>query len=149
MSAAWAQDAEQGAPSSSRIGLEMESIIVTGTMRPKEKIRSSNAISTFNAASLEQLNVQSVTELVRSIPGLFVEDSGGEVGNNITPRGFPLTTQMEFTALQRDGMTVFYNQDVLFTQSDRFTRLSNFVSDVEAVRGGNSSIFVGSAPAGY
>lgn len=147
--ASWAQAPDQTPASSSRIGLDMESIIVTGTSRPKEKIRSSNAISTFNTASLEQLNVQSVTELVRSIPGLFVEDSGGEVGNNITPRGFPLTTQMEFTALQRDGMTVFYNQDILFTQSDRFTRLSNFVGDVEAVRGGNSSIFVGSAPAGY
>ncbi|WP_350541839.1 hypothetical protein, partial [Psychrobacter sp. CAL495-MNA-CIBAN-0180] len=52
-------------------------------------------------------------------------------------------------ALLRDGMTVFYNQDILFTQNDRFTRLSNFVGSVEAIRGGASSIFVGSAPAGF
>jgi len=49
------------------------------------------------------------------------------VGNNITPRGFPLTKQAQFTALQRDGMNVYYDQGILFAQADRFTRLSNFV----------------------
>ncbi|MFM9709699.1 TonB-dependent receptor plug domain-containing protein, partial [Streptomyces galilaeus] len=86
--------------------------------------------------------------LVRSIPGFHAEDSGGEVGNNIAPRGFPLSTQTQFTALQRDGLTVFYDQDILFSQEDRFTRVSNFISSAQAVRGGSSSVFVGSAPAG-
>lgn len=129
--------------------LGFERIIVTGTSRPKEKIESTNAITTFNEAKLEQLAPHSVAELVRSIPGFHAEDTGGETGNNVAPRGFPLSTQTEFTALLRDGMTVFYNQDILFTQNDRFTRLSNFVGSVEAIRGGASSIFVGSAPAGF
>lgn len=129
--------------------LDFETIIVTGTGRPKEKIESTNAITTFNAKSLERLAPHSVGELVRSIPGFHAEDTGGETGNNVAPRGFPLSTQTEFTALMRDGMTVFYNQDILFTQNDRFTRLSSFIGDVEAIRGGASSIFAGNAPAGY
>ena len=129
--------------------LGFERIIVTGTSRPKEKIESTNAMTTFNEAKLEQLAPHSVAELVRSIPGFHAEDTGGETGNNVAPRGFPLSTQTEFTALLRDGMTVFYNQDILFTQNDRFTRLSNYVGNVEAIRGGASSIFVGSAPAGF
>jgi outer membrane receptor protein involved in Fe transport len=124
-------------------------IVVTGTTRPIEAIRSSNAITLFDQAALQDLNPQSVGELVRSIPGFHAEDSGGEVGNNITPRGFPLAKQAQFTALQRDGMDVFYTQGVLFAGSDRFTRLSNFIDSAQAVRGGSSSIFVGSAPAGY
>ncbi|MEO1324763.1 MAG: TonB-dependent receptor, partial [Pseudomonadota bacterium] len=129
--------------------LSLSRVIVTGTLAPKEAIRSSNAVSIFSAGRLEELNPQSVGELVLSIPGFHPEASGGDVGNNIAPRGFPLSTQTEFTALQRDGMTVFYNQDILFSQSDRFTRMSKFVESAEAVRGGSSSIFVGSAPAGY
>ena len=97
--------------------LGFERIIVTGTSRPKEKIESTNAITTFNEAKLEQLAPHSVAELVRSIPGFHAEDTGGETGNNVAPRGFPLSTQTEFTALLRDGMTVFYNQDILFTQN--------------------------------
>lgn len=143
----WAQEqAEQNGPSKN---LDFEQIIVTGTSRPKEKIESTNAMTTFGEQKLERLAPHSVGELVRSIPGFHAEDTGGETGNNVAPRGFPLSTQTEFTALLRDGMTVFYNQDILFTQNDRFTRLSNFVSNVEAIRGGASSIFVGSAPAGF
>jgi iron complex outermembrane recepter protein len=133
----------------SKDALEFEKIIVVGTSRPKEKIESINAITTFNEQKIERLAVHSVAELVRSIPGFHVEDTGGETGNNIAPRGFPLSTQTEFTALLRDGMTVFYDQDILFSQSDRFTRLSSFIGNVEAIRGGASSIFIGSAPAGF
>ena len=130
-------------------GLLMEQIVVIGSAKPKQKIETTNATTTFDDSSLERLRVLGIGELIRSIPGFHAEDTGGETGNNIAPRGFPLSTQMEFTALHRDGMAVFYNQDVLFTQADRFTRISTFVEDVEAVRGGASSIFAGSAPAGY
>jgi iron complex outermembrane receptor protein len=128
---------------------KLQEVVITGTTRPVEAIRSSNAISLFNDAALQELNPQSVGELVRSIPGFHAEDSGGEVGNNITPRGFPLSKQAQFTALQRDGMDVYYDQGILFAGADRFTRLSDFVASAQAVRGGSSSIFVGSAPAGY
>lgn len=141
------QPQEQNKAASS--SLDFERVIVTGTGRPKEKIESTNAMTTFNETAIERLAPHSVGELVRSIPGFHAEDTGGETGNNVAPRGFPLSTQTEFTALMRDGMTVFYNQDILFTQNDRFTRLSNFIGNVEAIRGGASSIFVGSAPAGY
>lgn len=142
-----AQTNEQ--PKADNDNLGFEQIIVTGSSRPKEKIESTNAMTTFDEQKLERLAPHSVGELVRSIPGFHAEDTGGETGNNVAPRGFPLSTQTEFTALMRDGMTVFYNQDVLFSQNDRFTRLSSFVGNVEAIRGGASSIFVGSAPAGF
>jgi len=142
-----AQTNEQ--PKAENDNLGFEQIIVTGSSRPKEKIESTNAMTTFDEQKLERLAPHSVGELVRSIPGFHAEDTGGETGNNVAPRGFPLSTQTEFTALMRDGMTVFYNQDVLFSQNDRFTRLSSFVGNVEAIRGGASSIFVGSAPAGF
>lgn len=143
----YAQEAENKEPAND--DLDFEQIIVTGTSRPKEKIESTNAMTTFGEQAIERLAPHSVGELVRSIPGFHAEDTGGETGNNVAPRGFPLSTQTEFTALLRDGMTVFYNQDVLFTQNDRFTRLSSYVSNVEAIRGGASSIFIGSAPAGF
>lgn len=128
--------------------LQLDKFVVTGVSKPTEKLDSPVVVTTFSESYLKRLNPQSITELAWSIPGFHPEDSGGDVGNNIAPRGFPLSTQMEFTAIQRDGMAVFYDQDVLFTQSDRFTRTSGFVQEIEAVRSGPSSIFMGSAPAG-
>jgi len=129
--------------------LALNTMVITGVAKPTEKIESSVAISTFSDTLMERLNPQSVTELVWSIPGFHPEDSGGEVGNNITPRGFPLTRQNDFVALQKDGMTVLYDQAVLFSTADRFTRVSNFIEQTEAIRGGTSSIYMGSSPAGY
>lgn len=137
------------APVADPSSLPAQEIVIVGSRRAVEQIKSSNAISVFNEEALTAIAPASIASLARSIPGFHAEDSGGEVGNNIAPRGFPLSTQTEFTALQRDGMVVFYDQDILFSQSDRFTRFSNFIAGAQAVRGGSSSVFVGSAPAGY
>ena len=137
------------APDRAADAASQQDIVVVGSRQNVRQIKSSNAITLFSEQKLIELAPASIGALVRSIPGFHAEDSGGEVGNNITPRGFPLTTQTQFTALQRDGMVVFYDQDLLFAQSDRFTRFSNFIANAQAVRGGSSSVFVGSAPAGY
>ncbi len=127
----------------------LDEIVVVGTSQPKEKLEVINAVTTFNEEKLKRLAPNSIGDLVRGIPGFHAENTGGETGNNIAPRGFPLSTQQEFNAILKDGLTVFYNQDILFTQGDRFTRFSSFLTDVQAVRGGSSSIYVGNSPAGF
>ena len=60
-----AQTAEE--ETSKPSSLDFEQIIVTGTSRPKEKIESTNAMTTFGEEKLERLAPYSVGELVRSI----------------------------------------------------------------------------------
>ncbi|MCU7618081.1 TonB-dependent receptor [Chryseobacterium sp. PBS4-4] len=126
----------------------IDQVVITGNSRPKAKIESSTAISTFTAKEIQKQNPISAAALLQRVPGFAVETSGGEVGNNLFARGIPSAGAYEFVQVQEDGLPVFEDGALQFANADNFFRVDNSVSRLEALRGGSGSIFATNSPGG-
>ena len=88
---AHAQDTTAAAPAAQPDGLNMERVIVTGTTLGSSKMKSSVSISTIEGDAIQNAAPLSAAEVLRSVPGVRAESSGGEGNANITVRGLPLS----------------------------------------------------------
>lgn len=127
--------------------LEMEGAVVTGSFSERSKMESSVAVTTLNSAKLEQQNAQSISDLMKAVPGLWVESSGGQGGNNVFVRGLPSAGKLTFAELNYNGLPVLELNDLDFGNTDQFFRSDKSIQTMESVRGGTASIFAASAPA--
>ena len=80
----------QTAAASSTDGLKLDQVVITGTSTALPKMKQSVSVSTLDADQMEKTGATSAAELLRSIPGVRSESSGGEGNANITVRGVPL-----------------------------------------------------------
>ncbi|MFY1046963.1 TonB-dependent receptor [Chryseobacterium sp. GP-SGM7] len=138
----------QETPQDSTRTASIDQVVITGNTRPKPKIESSTAISTFTAKEIQKQNPISAAALLQRVPGFAVETSGGEVGNNLFARGIPSAGAYEFVQVQEDGLPVFEDGALQFANADNFFRVDNSVSRLEALRGGSGSIFATNSPGG-
>ncbi|MGE5400458.1 MAG: carboxypeptidase regulatory-like domain-containing protein, partial [Ignavibacteriales bacterium] len=100
--------------------LNLQEIVVTGTISPIPKLESSVAISTITPRELEQANPRSTTEALRYVPGFTrVESSGGEVNENISVRGI---LGVEYVMFMEDGLPVFPTMHTFFMNADNLFR---------------------------
>lgn len=127
---------------------DIDQVVITGNSRPKQKIESSTAISTFSAKEIMKVNPISAAALLQRVPGFAVETSGGEVGNNLFSRGIPSAGGYEFVQVQEDGLPVFEDGALQFANADNFFRVDNTTGRLEALRGGSGSIFATNSPGG-
>lgn len=126
---------------------EGEEIIVTAVARGQNRIESSVSVSTIGADTLTNLAAPSSADLIRQIPGIRSEASGGEGNANIAVRGIPVSTGgARYIQLQEDGLPILEFGDILFGNADNFLRADRSVARVEAVRGGSASTFASNAP---
>lgn len=128
--------------------LDMEELVVTGTRAPERKIESSTAITTVSAPMIREREPRSTADLVKVVPGFYVESSGGEVGGNLFARGLPADGSFRYVALMEEGMPVYDATELFFVNADIFMRVDETIDRVEAVRGGNSALFGSNAPGG-
>jgi len=128
--------------------LNMDAVVVTGTINPKAKLESSVAISTVNAQEIERRAPRNTADLLKAIPGFYVESSGGEGGNNLFARGIPADGSFRYVSLQEDGLPVFEDGELMFGNADLFLRVDETVDRMEGMRGGTGSIFASNAPGG-
>jgi len=126
----------------------IDQVVITGNSRPKPKLESSTAISTFTAKEIQKQNPISAAALLQRVPGFAVETSGGEVGNNLFSRGIPSAGAYEFVQVQEDGLPVFEDGALQFANADNFFRVDNTTGRLEALRGGSGSIFATNSPGG-
>ena len=129
--------------------LQMEEAVVTGSFTERSKIESSVAITTLNAAGIERANPQSTADLLKSIPGFYVESSGGEGGNNLFARGIPADGSFRYVTMQENGLPVFNSAELAFANIDQLYRVDETVRQMEAVRGGTGALFASNSPAGF
>jgi iron complex outermembrane recepter protein len=125
-----------------------DTLVVTGTRTPTTKRESSVAITTMSERQIEETAPRSTADLLSTIPGFYVESSGGEVGGNLFARGLPADGSYRYVALMEDGMPVFDATELFFVNADIFVRVDENIAEVEAVRGGNSALFGSNAPGG-
>jgi outer membrane receptor protein involved in Fe transport len=128
---------------------DVEELVVTGRAgsEAQRKVEASYAITTVSEEKLRLQASPSVAEVLKNVPGLWVEASGGVGGANIRARGIPIEG-FAAIALQEDGLPVQHDGGLGFLNSDFSFRMDESVSRVEVVRGGPSSIFASYAPGG-
>ncbi|MEO0031687.1 MAG: hypothetical protein RIS94_1445 [Pseudomonadota bacterium] len=142
---AFAQNASAAADAAAPDASE---IVVTAAAGDKSARLSSISVSQISQEAVTNFTPRSQAEVLRTIPGLNVQDTAGPGGNaNIGVRGIPVSTGgSEYVGLQEDGLPVTLFGDMQFGNNDYWVRFDNNVDRVEAVRGGSASTFSSQAP---
>lgn len=127
----------------------LEEVVVTGRVGAREltKLELSYAATTLDADRLRFIAPLSTAEAFKSVPGFWVEASGGEASNNVRSRGIP-TDGYSSVTLQEDGLTIQHDGGLGWLNADQSFRIDETVARVEAVRGGPSAIFAANSPGG-
>lgn len=129
--------------------LGLDEVVVTGVVNPKSKLESSVSVSTLNPKQILEVSATNTTEILRSIPGIRSESSGGDGNANITARGVPISAGgSKYLQLQEDGLPILSFGDIAFATSDIFLRADNTVDRLEVIRGGSASTMASNSPAG-
>ena len=129
--------------------IDASEIVVTAVARGQNVLDSSVSVSSLNSEAIVDLAPRSSAELIRQIPGIRSESSGGEGNANIAVRGLPVASGgAKFLQLQEDGLPILEFGDITFGNADIFLRTDYSVARVEAVRGGSASTFASNSPGG-
>lgn len=145
VSPAFAADAAAEAEAPSTI----DEIIVTARAGSEARTRldTSYAVTTVNEETLRMRAPMSVADALKSVPGFWVEASGGEASANIRARGIP-QEGFASVALYEDGVPVQHDSGLGWMNADQSFRIDETIERIEVVRGGPSSIFASYAPGG-
>ncbi|NDU98866.1 TonB-dependent receptor domain-containing protein [Spirosoma terrae] len=125
--------------------LQLEQVIVTSSGSPKKKIESSVAVSTINAKQLSQRPPLNSTDMLKAIPGLSPEASGGDGPGSVRVRGLPGGGYV-FMGVMEDGLPVLPTGFSSIPSADQYYKVDLTVKTVEAVRGGHAAILLANTP---
>lgn len=141
---ALAQDAVNVAGTSS-----LDEIIVTGRAGTgsRTKAETSYSVTNIDEIALRLQAPTSVTEALKSVPGFWVEASGGEASGNVRARGVPVDGFGSVQLLE-GGVPIQHDPALGYLNGDQVFRLDETIERIEVVRGGPSSVFYSNAPAG-
>ena len=130
-------------------GLKLDQIVITGTSSARSKMRSSVAISTVEGDGVIASTAASAAEILRSVPGIRSESSGGESNANVGVRGIPISAGgARYIQFQEDGLPVLQFGDIAFATPDSWLRADVNLDRLEVVRGGSASTLATGAPGG-
>ena len=131
--------------------LNLQTVVVTGTLDPRLKIESSTAVSTIESNGLKQVFPRGTASVLGLISGTFIDASAGEVFTKVYNRGISASAEDDlgwyYVSLQEDGLPVSLVQHSYFSP-DIFHRLDLTTKRIEAIRGGSASITALNAPGG-
>ncbi len=128
--------------------LQMEEAVATASFTPFAKLESSVAISTLSPQDIDTESPQSTADLLKAVPGFYVESSGGEGENNLFARGLPADGSYRYVSLQEDGTQIYQASELDFASADNFVRIDATLERIEAVRGGSASTFASNSAGG-
>ncbi|HEU4903966.1 MAG TPA: carboxypeptidase-like regulatory domain-containing protein, partial [Flavisolibacter sp.] len=125
-----------------------DEVVVTGVFDKRTKLQSSVAISTVNAQRISQLAPTSAADLLKNVPGIYVNNARGEISNTVYSRGISANSIDNaagyfYVSMQEDGLPVSNAAG-----TDNYIRADITTARLEAVRGGTASIFGANAPGG-
>ncbi|TVZ15986.1 TonB-dependent receptor domain-containing protein [Maribacter sp. MAR_2009_72] len=128
---------------------QLDDVVVTGVFDARSKMEASVAITTIGAKQLARVAPTSSADLLKNIPGVFVNQARGEIWNSVYSRGLSANSidninGYRYVSLQEDGLPVT-NVELY---PDLFLRADAMTARVEAVRGGTASILGANAPGG-
>jgi outer membrane receptor protein involved in Fe transport len=129
--------------------LDFEKIVVTGSIKGTTKLRSTLSVTTVSNERAESFVPQGTVDILRSIPGIRAESTGGDSNGNITVRGVPLGGGgSRFLQLHEDGLPVLQFGDIIVGNADNYFTYDQTVSLVEAIKGGTAATLASNSPSG-
>jgi iron complex outermembrane receptor protein len=124
-----------------------EDIIVVGTAGGGTRRQDAAfAVTALSNDAIERAAPNSTADLLRAVPGVMAESSGGQSGANIFVRGYPSGGDAQFVTFQYAGTPIFAPPTLSFLENSQLIRLDETVQRVEAVRGGTGSLFSNGQP---
>jgi outer membrane receptor protein involved in Fe transport len=126
--------------------LKLSEFVVTGGVTPRSRFDSPVAITTIDRTTIDAVAPRNTAEFLKVMPGVYAESTGGEAFNNISVRGIGGTVGYSYEHIYEDGLPVFSTNNLRHGLPDAWSRLSTFISNVEAVRSGSSSVLASNAP---
>ena len=130
---------------------QIDEVVVTGVFDRRERMDASIAISTISGAQVALQVPVSAADLLKNVPGVYVNSSAGEIRNAVYSRGVSANSTTGngyyYVSLQEDGLPV---TNVTFGDygPDFFLRADATLGRLEAVRGGSAAITGPNAPGG-
>ncbi|HEX8330523.1 MAG TPA: TonB-dependent receptor [Hymenobacter sp.] len=130
----------------------LEEVVVTGVFDRRTRMDASVAISSISSQQIERVVPNSATDLLRNVPGVYVNASRGEVNSSVYTRGLNVGGGFYYVSLQEDGLPIMGAPGSSATdptlKPDGYLRADLNIAKVEAVRGGTASILGANAPGG-
>ena len=124
-----------------------DDIIVVGTAGGGTRRQDASfAVTALSNDAIERAAPNSTADVLRAVPGVMAESSGGQNGANIFVRGYPSGGDAEFVTFQYAGTPVFPPPTLSFLENSQLVRLDETVQRIEAVRGGTGSLFSNGQP---
>lgn len=127
-------------------------IIVTGVLSPRAIEKAPLSITAVTEDQINQQALTSSADLLRTVPGVFVNSAFGEIRNVVFSRGVSANSLdgaagYFYVSMQEDGVPV---EPILSTNfgPDYFARPDIMLSRLEALRGGTAAITGPNAPGG-
>lgn len=147
-SSAAAQGPAQAPPAAQDVAQQLDTIVVSGAAQSGglRKRDASFSITTATPEQIDEAAPKSTADLLKIVPGIWVESSGGNTGANIDVRGFPGGSDAPFVTMQMDGSSLFPPPTLSFLENSSLFRIDDTIERVEVLRGGPSPIFSNGQP---
>ena len=139
---AQAQTAPAAAPAeaAAQDGLNLDRVVVTGSTVLRSKLKQSVSVSSLDGEQVQKAVAASATELLRAVPGLRAESTGGEGNANLGVRGLPMSDGGgRYVQLQEDGLPIILFGDISFATADQFLRADYGLDTIDVLRGGSAA----------
>lgn len=138
------QQAQTPAPAPAEaVQAEIQQVVVTGTASASgtRKIDTSFSITTATEEQLKSASPSSTADVLKLVPGVYAESTGGQSGANVEVRGFPSGSDSPFVSVQLNGNPIYPVPVLSFFEGTSAFRLDDTIERVEVLRGGPSTIY--------
>lgn len=142
-----AGDKSAAAESQEETGAQDDVILVVGTAGAgTTRQDAAFAVTAISDEDIARAAPASTADILKLVPGVSAETSGGQNGANIFVRGYPSGGDAVFVTFQSSGTPIFPPPTLSFLENSQLLRIDNTVARVEAVRGGTGSLFSNGQP---
>lgn len=138
----------QAQPEEKNEATTLDTVVVSGTAQFKglRKRDTSFSITTATPEQIQEAVPQSTADLLKIVPGIWAESTGGGTGANIFVRGMPSEGDAPFVTVQLDGSPLFPPPTLSFLENSTLFRTDDTIERLEVLRGGSSPIFSNGQP---
>jgi len=121
----------------------LREVVVTGTAEVSgvKLLDASFPVSEANLRQIQLAQASSAADLLKIVPGLWAESSGGETGANIEVAGFPGGGDAPYVTYQIEGSPVYPMATLAFMDNSSMFRLDDTIERTEVVQGGPSVVY--------
>src|SRR3984893_12635077 len=116
----------------------LDEIVVTGAAQSKglKKLDASFSITTASLEEIRDVNPSSSADLLKIVPGIWAESSGGAAGANIELSGFPGGSDSPYVTYSINGSPIYPASALSFMDNSSQFRLDESVERAEVLQGG-------------